>query len=301
MPVDRPCRHSPNAPDSFRPLRPPTTATGVPDIASLTLAMNDRAETPSVSPPPSTRLLRQALPWMLVGVGVFGCAWLGQLYLSKQAELAVTRDQQALADLEVIGTRHQLEAERLLASRERADAQRHVSQLDAQVEQATRQLADARRAYVDLSLRYVRDHAELKRLRDGFADVSRQADQIRQSLAASATAKLADLTMVSLVPRGETTSDARAIVVWSPVAQEAICQTFNLPAPANGQVFHLWLVGTAAGPIDLGDIGRDTARAQAPSTFKLPPSIGATAGFAISLEPAATTIATPGDFLLRSP
>lgn len=66
--------------------------------------------------------LQRFLPWSIAACLALACAGLVQLHLSSRAETELFRNQAALADLELRAARQQLEAERLLAQRERVDA-----------------------------------------------------------------------------------------------------------------------------------------------------------------------------------
>lgn len=76
---------------------------------------------------PSMPLLRTVLPWSIAACLALACAGLAQLYLSSRAENALFRNQTALVDLELRSARQQLEAERLLARRELADANAKIA------------------------------------------------------------------------------------------------------------------------------------------------------------------------------
>lgn len=234
---------------------------------------------------------------MLVGLCALGGAWFGQLYLTKQAELAITRDQQALTDLELIGARHQLEAERILARRELSEEKRHREQLEQQVDQATRQLADSRREYVNLSLRYVTGFAELKNLRENFAAISEQADQLQKRL--NTGPGLAGITLVALVPQGDLAATAHGIVAWDPIAQEGLCQLTHVPTSDADHAYHLWLLDDAAPPIDLGVVPVEANQPIAPMLFKPSKALGAARQFAISLERKDARPEVASTFLLR--
>lgn len=73
--------------------------------------------------------LPQFIPWLAAACLALACAWFGQLYLVTRAGNAVLREQQALAELELRGTRQQLEAERLLSHRQLADAAKPLNRL----------------------------------------------------------------------------------------------------------------------------------------------------------------------------
>lgn len=73
------------------------------------------------------------LPWAAAAGLAVTCAWLGQLYLVSLSENALLRDQQALADFELRSARHQLEAERLIASHELSGATEQLAALNHQL------------------------------------------------------------------------------------------------------------------------------------------------------------------------
>jgi anti-sigma-K factor RskA len=72
-------------------------------------------------------VLRTFLPWSIAACLALACAGLAQLYLSSRAESALFRNETALSDLELRSVRQQLEAERLLARRELADAHAKIA------------------------------------------------------------------------------------------------------------------------------------------------------------------------------
>lgn len=67
------------------------------------------------------------IPWVLVATLVVLCVWLTQLHLTLQAQNAVLRDQQRLAELALRDARQHAEAERILAQREVAELRKQLS------------------------------------------------------------------------------------------------------------------------------------------------------------------------------
>ena len=85
---------------------------------------------------PWSLVLGPYLPWLAAACFAITAAWFGQLYFARRSEAALLRDEQALADLALKGARSQLEAERIIASRQLAD-------LTSQADDTTRRLAAA--------------------------------------------------------------------------------------------------------------------------------------------------------------
>jgi anti-sigma-K factor RskA len=95
------------------------------------------------NPKPETRNPKPSAAWpawLAAACLALASAWLAQNYLTAQKAGDALRDQQALAELTLRSTQNQLEAERLIAKRELADARAALTARDARLAELDRQL-----------------------------------------------------------------------------------------------------------------------------------------------------------------
>lgn len=88
------------------------------------------------------------LPWLAVACLAVVCACLGQLYLATRASNAVLVEQQKLAELELRNAQQQLEAERLIARHQLADATQSLEALQITVLDPAARVSPQARAVV---------------------------------------------------------------------------------------------------------------------------------------------------------
>lgn len=238
------------------------------------------ARSPAATRPNRAVSLRVLIPWALVAAFAICCAWLVQLYLASRTETALLRDQLALGELEVIGSRHQAEAERIIARRQAADDKRHLAQLDQQIDQTTRQIAEARRDYVEAGSRLINARLENTQLRRDLAAANELAASLRGQLGREVN--LAQCTIATLTG---SSPQARAIALWHPLAEEGVLRVVHLPALAADQDYQLWVTDSASpDPVDAGVLTVDPATGGTQATFKPRRPLTQPARFTVTLE-----------------
>lgn len=263
------------------------SATPPAELKTRILAALPSPATAKPAAPPATSggpiPFRVLIPWAIAAGFAVTCAWLGQLYLTSRAETALLRDQQALADLEIIGARHQVEAERILANRQLADNKRHLAQLDQQIDQSTRQLAEARRQIVEVGARLVATHTDLNRTRQELASTAAEVASLQERL--KTEGDLAQFKIATLASLAGNSPQALAVAVWNPSTQQGVLRVEKLPALASDKDYQLWVIDPAyAQPVDGGVFTVDPATGEARINFKPHQHVANATKFAVSLE-----------------
>jgi hypothetical protein len=83
------------------------------------------------------------VPWVAAACLALAAGQMARLYVAVRAENIALRDQAALADVERKSADNQLEAERILAARELADARAALAKANGQIKELTGQLDGA--------------------------------------------------------------------------------------------------------------------------------------------------------------
>lgn len=210
-------------------------------------------------------------------------AYFGQAYLNERQTNAALLNQQTLADLALRGARNQLEAERLIARRELADAvakssesTRLVANLESRIAEASRGAADASRQLEASREQIASARRELAARDQRVADLSRQL---------AAQGKLADYKIATLASLLGNSPQALAVAVWNPANQEGILTVQKLPALAADKDYQLWVVDPQYPiPVDGGVFRVDPGTGEARLVFHPNLPVKSVAKFAVSLE-----------------
>lgn len=210
-------------------------------------------------------------------------AYFGQAYLNERQTNAALLNQQTLADLALRGARNQLEAERLIARRELADAvaksaesTRLVATLESRLAEASRGAADSSRQLEASREQIASARRELTARDQRVADLSRQL---------SAQGKLADYKIATLASLLGNSPQALAVAVWNPANQEGVLTVQKLPALAADKDYQLWVVDPQYPiPVDGGVFRVDPVTGDARMNFHPNQPIKTVAKFAVSLE-----------------
>jgi anti-sigma-K factor RskA len=210
-------------------------------------------------------------------------AYFGQAYLNERQTNAALLNQQTLADLALRGARNQLEAERLIARRELADAvaqsaesTRLVSTLEARLAEAARGASDAARQLAASREQIAAARRELTAREQRVADLSRQL---------AAQGQLADYKIATLASLLGNSPQALAVAVWNPANQEGVLTVQKLPALAEDKDYQLWVVDPQYPiPVDGGVFRVDPATGEGRIHFHPNLPVKTVAKFAVSLE-----------------
>ena len=171
---------------------------------------------------------------------------------------------------------------------------------------------------------YVATEGELIAARDGAAFARVDAESLRQLLEAERLlarrqildlrtaearvaqlqqqADLAQLKITSLASLLGNSSEAQAIAVWSPAAQQGVLTVEKLPALAADRDYQLWVVDPQYPiPVDGGVFTVDPATGAARMEFRPKQPVAQAAKFAISLERKGGVPKAEGPMVLLSP
>jgi anti-sigma-K factor RskA len=263
-----------------------------PQLKSRVLARIDAAQQPAVNPTGKLVAFRPAvlIPWAIAAGLAVACVWLAQLHLQNQTEKAVLQDQLQLADLEVKSRRQQLEAERILSSRQVADATDQVNQLTKELAQTNERMTDSSHALAETSRQLETAKTELLARQTKLADVSEklaaansEVSTLRERMRAEGD--LAQFKIATLASLAGNSPQALAVAVWNPTTQRGVLRVEKLPALASDKDYQLWLIDPAyPGPTDAGVFTVDPATGHAQVTFKPNQRVNNAAKFAVSLE-----------------
>jgi anti-sigma-K factor RskA len=230
------------------------------------------------------------IPWAMAAGFAIGCVWLGQLYDHARTENAILQDQHRLAEVEITSGRNQLEAERILASRQVTDATQQLTQLNQQLVRSTEKIADATRVLGETYHQLDEAKAELLARQGQLAQVSEklaaattQISDLRERLRVEGD--LAQFKIATLASLAGNSPQALAVAVWNPTTQQGVLRVEKLPALASDKDYQLWLIDPAyPSPVDGGVFTVDSATGHAQVNFKPNQRVNNAAKFAVSLE-----------------
>lgn len=216
------------------------------------------------------------VPWAIAASLALGCAWVGQRYLAVRTENLALRNHQLLSAMEARGAQLQVEAERLIAKRDIADAQKAADELKTQ-------LTDREKQLVALGQR-------IDALTGASAIASKLLVEAREQIATlnnklQAQGDLAQFKIATLASMAGNSAQALAVAVWSPKTQEGVLSVAKLPALSDDKDYQLWLIDPAyPAPVDGGVFTVNPATGAARVTFKPNQRVNNAAKFAVSLE-----------------
>ncbi|MEY2878432.1 MAG: hypothetical protein RLZZ15_812 [Verrucomicrobiota bacterium] len=241
--------------------------------------------------------LRQIFPWAAAAAFALGAAWFWQRQLNAEAESALLRQQQTFAELLLKNAEQHREAERLLADRRLADAQR-------QADDTTRQLADARAQLSTRDTSIASLTQTIETLTASGTALDRALGEARDRVALltaqlKTEGDLAHLKITALASMLKNSPEALAVAVWNPAHQEGVLQVANLPALAANQDYQLWVVDPQyPAPVDGGVFTVDAATGVARVAFKAKQPVNAINAFAVTLERKGGVPKAEGPFVL---
>lgn len=152
-----------------------------------------------------------------------------------------------------------------------------------------------------LELRGVRNQLQAERIINSrkLADANRQISEVEQT--EKTHGDLAKLAIYTLTPASSTSSHGLAVIVWNPAKQEGALWVENLPAPASGQDYQLWITGPGyPKPVDSGVFTVDSQTGTTRVNFRpCHPVVGATK-FAICLKHKGDVTSEAGPIVLES-
>jgi hypothetical protein len=121
------------------PAKPKCRQKGSPHFARLVSPPGfPSAQSRKMSKANERRLIFLLVPWAVAACLGLAAAQMAKLYLALRAENIALRDQAELADIERKSADNQLEAERILAARELADARSALTQANEQIRELGR-------------------------------------------------------------------------------------------------------------------------------------------------------------------
>jgi len=189
--------------------------------------------------------------WGLAASFALVAAWYGQRSFSTHRELLNARNAIAFEQAGAKSLQNQLEAERLIASKQANDLKTYLAELDKN-----------RQALISERLSAARQLAEL---------------QGRYDLANFKVARLASLL--------GNTPEAAAIAVWNPQTQEGVLTVEKLPALASNQDYQLWVIDPQyTNPVDGGVFTVDPTTGIGRLEFRPRQPVAQATKFAISRE-----------------
>ncbi len=214
--------------------------------------------------------------WAAAASFALAALWFGQSYFTAQQANQALLDQQTLSDLTLRSTHNQLEAERLIAQRELADAAlktagatRLAAALQARVDSTSS-------ASSDLASQLARARTELSAARNQLADLDRQL---------KTQGDLANYKIAALASLAGNTPQALAVAVWNPASQQGVLSVQKLPALATDKDYQLWVFDQEnPAPISGGTFTVDPVTGEARVNFHPKQSVKSAQKFAISLE-----------------
>jgi anti-sigma-K factor RskA len=216
------------------------------------------------------------IPWAVAACLAIAALWAGRQSMNLRSENAVMRDQQRLAQVDLTLLRTQMEAERVVRKRQYEDAQRQLAE-------ATRQ---AHASQSDLA----RLQGEVATARQQLALAVQRAETAGRQVAALTVklkqeGDLAQYKISTLASMLGNSPKAIAVAVWNPMEQEGMLKVSQLPMPASGKDYQLWVIDPQyKAPVSAGVVTMDPATGEAHVKFKADKAIDRIAKFAISLE-----------------
>lgn len=255
--------------------------------------------------------VRRMVPWAIAASLALVAAWLGARYLSADSEATLLRQQQALADLALQGIRQQLEAERLVASRQAKDLSQQLTAANSQLAQAradsarltselaaagaqsaalANQLAEARSRVAAGESQVATLNQRIDAMAGATADLTRQLEQTRTRIA-QLTADLvverdlAEYKISVLASLVKDNPEAVAVALWDPGRKQGVLKVEKLPALATNQDYQLWVIDPQyKDPVDGGVFTVDPRTGGNKVAFTAKQPVNAVNAFAISLE-----------------
>lgn len=259
------------------PAAPPPAALRARVLASIATASSSQsAATPDNVVSHPSFVIRHFLPWAIAASLALSAAWLGQLYLSAQAEAQLLRDTTALAEISLKSTQQQLEAERILTHRRLLDTEK--------------QTADALRLLAESRTLLAQRDTDLSTLNQRVTALSGQLQR---------EADLANLKITALASLLKNSPQALAIAVWNPAKQEGVLQVEKLPALAADKDYQLWVVDAQyTDPVDGGTFTVDPESGARRLQFKSKQPLKSIVAYAITEEVKGGVAKSAGPFLL---
>lgn len=246
----------------------------------------------------------QFLPWAAAACFALASAWFGQRYLSMRTEAVMLSDQKTLAELELKGTRQQLEAERILV-------RQHLTDLTAQSADATKKLADAQQRLATADTQLASQAQQIAEATRQIASATRESETLGQQLANARTqlaaldrelknqGELADFKITTLASMLNNSPQALAVAVWNPAKQEGVLTVQKLPALATDKDYQLWIVDPQyPNPVDGGVFTVDPQTGERRVSFKSKQPVKSIAAFAVTLERKGGVTKAEGPFVL---
>lgn len=210
-------------------------------------------------------------------------AYFGQAFLTARATAAALRDQQTLADLSLRGVNQQLEAERLIARRELADAAAKAADASRLLATFESRLTEASGLTSDSARQLAISRDQIAAARRELAARDQRVTDLTRQLAAQGT--LADYKIATLASLLGNSPQALAVAVWNPANQEGVLTVQKLPALAADRDYQLWVVDPQYPiPVDGGVFRVDPVTGEARLNFRPNLPVKTVAKFAVSLE-----------------
>ncbi len=303
------------------------------ELKTRVLASIDRtASLPGKVVRPSAFSFAGFVPWAIAAGFALTAAWVGQRFVTKTGEAALLRERQAISEIEIRTARQQLEAERIVTTRQWqefeqkvvvttqqledarqlllengrqiSERDRLVAELRSQVQDRERQVAESR---TDLAARE-RQIAGLTQRVDALAgasaEIGRQLGEAKDRIASLSTelrrqGDLAELKITALASLLKNSPQALAVAVWNPAKQEGVLKVEKLPVLLPNQDYQLWVVDPQyTNPVDGGVFTVDPQTGAARLTFKAKQNVTAINAFAVTLERKGGVPKAEGPFVL---
>lgn len=230
------------------------------------------------------------IPWTIAAGLAIGCFWLGQLYVSSRAGNTILAEQNTLAEISATSSRQQMEAERIIANRQLADATEQLSDLNQQVLRSTEKVAEATRVLGDTFTQLdsarselLARQSELAQLNERLAAATTQVTDLQNQL--QVEGDLAQFKIATLASLAGNSPQALAVAVWNPSTQKGVLRIKGLAALASDKDYQLWLIDPAyPAPVDGGVFTVDPTTGDAQVNFAPNQRVNNAAKFAVSLE-----------------
>ncbi|MBC7367799.1 MAG: anti-sigma factor [Undibacterium sp.] len=227
-------------------------------------------------------------------------AYFGQAYQTEHTAAATLRDQQNLTDLALRSTQNQLEAERLIARRELADATAKAAESSGLLARLESRLTETTRAAAAASLQLASSREQIDIARRDLAARDQTVTDLTRQLAAQGT--LTDYKISTLASLLGNTPQALAVAVWNPANQEGVLTVQKLPALAADKDYQLWIVDPQYEiPVNGGVFRVDPATGETRVNFRADQPIKSIAKFAVSLERKGGVPKAEGQMVLLTP
>jgi anti-sigma-K factor RskA len=226
--------------------------------------------------------------WLAAACLALAALWLGQNYFSARKANQSLRDQQTLADLTLRSAQNQLEAERLIAKREIADAAAKLSESSRTLATLQARVDAAGSASVELTEKLAAARTALESTRSQLADARTALSSRDQRLAEldrqlKTQGDLANYKIAAIASLAGNSPQALAVAVWNPANQQGVLSVKKLPALAADRDYQLWVFDEKT-PVSGGTFTVDPVTGEARVDFRPARSIKSAQQFAISLE-----------------